>query len=198
MIAPTPVAHKLKLGQSPANLRHRALPPLPAGYRRLLKEREEESFERGRAQAEQGLAAQIVSQRQEMVQLQNGVLKAINDAVSQVVRDTERTLVDIALATANRLVSGLPISAEVVEAAIREALTQVEETANVHVLLHAEDLALLRSSDSELVADAGSGRLRLTSSPEVTRGGCVVRTHFGDVDARRETKLEQVRKALTE
>jgi flagellar assembly protein FliH len=198
MIAPTPVAHKLKLGQSPANLRHRALPPLPAGYRRLLKEREEESFERGRAQAEQGLAAQIVSQRQEMVQLQNGVLKAINDAVSQVVRDTERTLVDIALATANRLVSGLPISAEVVEAAIREALTQVEETANVHVLLHAEDLALLRSSDSELVADAGSGRLRLTSSPEVTRGGCVVRTHFGEVDARRETKLEQVRKALTE
>lgn len=198
MIAPTPVAHKLKLAQSPANLRHRALPPLPAGYRRLLKEREEESFERGRAQAEQGLAAQIVSQRQEMVQLQNGVLKAINDAVSQVVRDTERTLVDIALATANRLVSGLPISAEVVEAAIREALTQVEETANVHVLLHAEDLALLRSSDSELVADAGSGRLRLTSSPEVTRGGCVVRTHFGDVDARRETKLEQVRKALTE
>jgi flagellar assembly protein FliH len=86
----------------------------------------------------------------------------------------------------------------VVEAAIREALTQVEETANVHVLLHAEDLALLRSSDSELVADAGSGRLRLTSSPEVTRGGCVVRTHFGEVDARRETKLEQVRKALTE
>jgi len=198
MITPAPVAHKLKLAQSPANLRHRALPPLPAGYRRLLKEREEESFERGRAQAEQGLAAQIVSQRQEMVQLQNGVLKAINDAVSQVVRDTERTLVDIALATASRLVSGLPISAEVVEAAIREALTQVEETANVHVLLHAEDLALLRSSDSELVADAGSGRLRLTSSPEVTRGGCVVRTHFGDVDARRETKLEQVRKALTE
>jgi flagellar assembly protein FliH len=198
MSAPATVLHKVKLAKSPANLHHRALPPLPADYRRWLKEREEESFERGRAQAEQGLAAQIVSQRQEMVQLQNGVLKAINDAVSQVVRDTERTLVEIALATASRLVSSLPISAEVVEAAIREALTQVEETANVHVLLHAEDLALLRSSDSELVADAGSGRLRLTSSPEVTRGGCVVRTHFGEVDARRETKLEQVRKALTE
>jgi flagellar assembly protein FliH len=198
MSAPATVLHKVKLARSPANLHHCALPPLPADYRRWLKEREEESFERGRAQAEQGLAAQIVSQRQEMAQLQNGVLKAINDAVSQVVRDTERTLVEIALATASRLVSGLPISAEVVEAAIREALTQVEETANVHVLLHAEDLALLRSSDSELVADAGSGRLRLTSSPEVTRGGCVVRTHFGEVDARRETKLEQVRKALTE
>ena len=198
MIAPAPVRHNLKLGQSPANLRHRALPPLPAAYRRVLKEREEAGFERGRAQAEQGLAAQIVSQRQEMVQLQNGVLKAIHDAVSQVVRDTERTLVEIALATASRLVAGLPISAEVVEAAIREALTQVEETANVHILLHAEDLALLRSSASELVADAGSGRLRLMVSPEVTRGGCVVRTHFGEVDARRETKLEQIRKALTD
>lgn len=198
MMAPAPVRHQLKLAQSPVNLRHRSLPPLPAAYRRLLKEREAAALERGRAEAEQGLAAQIVSQRQEMVQLQDGVLQAIHDAVSQVVRDTERTLVDLALATASRLVSGLPISAEVVAAAIREALTQVEETANVHILLHAEDLALLRSSASELVADAGSGRLRLTVSPEVTRGGCVVRTHFGEVDARRETKLEQIRKALTD
>jgi len=196
--APAPVVHKLKLGRSPVGLVHRPLPPLPAGYRRWLREREEESFERGRAQAEQGLAVQIVSQRNEMVQLQEGVLKSLHGAVGQVVRETERTLVELALATAMRLVSGLPVTVEMVEAVIREALAQVEETASVHVLLHAEDLALLKAGGSELASEAANGRLRLTVSPDVTRGGCVVRTHFGDIDARRETKLEQMRKALTE
>jgi flagellar assembly protein FliH len=198
MNCPEPVRHKLKLAKSPTSLRHRPLPPLPAGYRRLLKEREEEGFERGRLQAEQSLTTQIVSQRTEMVQLQNGVLKSLNDAISQVVRETEGTLVEIALATASRLVAGVPISPEMVAAAMREALAQVEETADVQVMLHPDDFTLLKGSDAGLNADTGAGRLRLASSPDVSRGGCVVRTHFGDIDARRETKLSQMRKALTE
>jgi flagellar assembly protein FliH len=197
MNAPGPVLHKVKLARSPVNLRHRPLPPLPPGYRRLLREREEEGFERGRLQAEQSLTTQIVSQRGEMVQLQNGVLRSLSDAVGQVVRETEGTVIEIALATAARLVAGLPIDAEMVTAAVREALAQVEEVANVQVLLHPEDLALLKNSESDLVSEADDGRLRLTNSPDVSRGGCVVRTHFGDIDGRRETKLDQMRKAVT-
>lgn len=198
MSSTEPVFHKLKLTRSPANLRHRPLPPLAPAYRRLLQERAEEGFERGRLQAEQSLTIQIVSQRTEMVQLQNGVLKSLNDAVSQVVRETENTLIELALATATRLVAGLPVDATLVETVMREALAQVEETANVHVLLHPEDLALLKGSDGALAHEAATGRLRLAPSPEVSRGGCVVRTHFGDIDARRETKVNQMRKALTE
>lgn len=198
MNLPEPVRHRLKFATSPVRLEHRPLPPLPAAYRRVLKEREEEGFERGRLQAEQLLTTQIVSQRGEMVQLQNGVLKSLHEAVTQVVRDTERTLVEIALTTAGRLVAGIPIDAGLVEAVVREALAQVEETANVHVLLHPDDLALLKAGQSGLAEEAGNGRLKLAASAEVSRGGCVVRTHFGDIDARRETKLAQVRKALTE
>lgn len=194
----TPFRHRLKLHRSPTQLHHRVLPPLHPAHRRMLHEREEESFERGRALAEEVLTGQIVSQRNEMLQLQNGVLKAINDSISQVVRETENTLIEIALTTAARLVADLPVNVEMIEAAIREALAQVEETASVHVLLHADDLALLKSGGSVLAAETGSGRLRLAPSPDVTRGGCVVRTHFGDIDGRRETKLEQMRKALTE
>lgn len=194
----TPIRHQLKFSRTPAKLRHRPLPPLHPAYRRMFKEREDESFERGRAEAEESLTGQIVSQRNEMLQLQDGVLKAINDSVSQVIRDTESTVIEIALTTAARLVSEMPIDREMIEAAVREALGQVEETASVHVLLHADDLALLRAGGSDLASESGTGRLHLVFSPDVTRGGCIVRTHFGDIDAQRETKLEQMRKALTE
>lgn len=38
--------------------------------------------------------------------------------------------------------------------------------------------------------------LRFAGSSEVTRGGCLVQTRFGVIDARRETKVEQIRQAL--
>ena len=37
---------------------------------------------------------------------------------------------------------------------------------------------------------------RFLASPEVTRGGCLVQTHFGTVDARRETKFDLLKRTL--
>ena len=38
--------------------------------------------------------------------------------------------------------------------------------------------------------------LQFSSSADVTRGGCLLRTRFGIIDARRETKFDQLREAL--
>jgi flagellar biosynthesis/type III secretory pathway protein FliH len=42
-----------------------------------------------------------------------------------------------------------------------------------------------------------TGPIRFAASSEVTRGGCTVRTRFGLLDARRETKIEQMRQSLS-
>jgi flagellar assembly protein FliH len=84
-----------------------------------------------------------------------------------------------------------------VEAVVREALKQVEDTAEIVIQLHPDDLALLRKHESPLLNGLPeTGPLRFAGSPEVTRGGCIVQTRFGMIDARRETKLEQLRKTL--
>jgi flagellar assembly protein FliH len=192
-------AHTIQFRHPLAGAKIKALPRLNAGARKLLFEREDESFEKGRRAAESSFSQQLVSQRNEMLDLQNGVLNSVRNAIPQVIRDTEAMLIDLAVATAERLVAGMPIDRESVEAAIREALTQVEDGSQVRVLLHAEDLTLLKKGSSELlVADESGGSLLIEPSPEVTRGGCILRTRFGDIDARRETKLEQVKQALAE
>jgi flagellar assembly protein FliH len=85
-----------------------------------------------------------------------------------------------------------------VDAVIREALRQVEDTAEIIIQLHPDDLALLRQHNAPLLNGLPeTGPLRFAGAPEVTRGGCIVQTRFGLVDARRETKLEQLRQALT-
>ncbi len=156
------------------------------------------SYERGRLDGERALSEQLIRQRAEVMELQTGVLASLRDAVPQVAREGERALVALALEAAQKLVSGLPVSAEMIEAAIREAIAQVEDTTGFIVQLHPEDLALLERTNSPLLLpQGGDERIRFQPSTHVTRGGCMVQTRFGVIDARRETKVGLLRSALT-
>jgi len=113
------------------------------------------------------------------------------------VRSAERNLVTLALEIARKLVAGLPVSAEMVEAAVRDALAQVEQATEFLVQLHPADLALLEKHGSPLLHETSESRqLRFQASTEVTPGGCLVLTRFGTVDARRETKLDLLQRSL--
>ena len=101
----------------------------------LLAQRERAGFERGRTEGQRELNDQLMRQRTELLELQNGVLESLRQALPQVLRDCEQALTALALEVAQKLVAGLPISGEMVESAVREALEQVEETAAYHIYL---------------------------------------------------------------
>lgn len=163
----------------------------------FIKEREQAAYERGRREGEHALSEQLIRQRNEAVELQRGVLDALGRVVPQVVAETETALMNLALEAAQKLVAGLPVTMEMVEAVVRETVHQVEGSAEITIQLHSDDLALLRLHNSSVLNGLPeSGPLRFVASAEVTRGGCLVQTRFGVIDARRETKMEQLRHAL--
>ncbi len=123
------------------------------------QQREQAAYERGLAEGEQRLGEQLLRQRRELLELQNGVLASLGQAASQVVRQSESALVQLALEVASKLISGLPVSAEMVEAAVRSALAQVAGSTEFHVYVHADDLALLQQCNSPvLLPGPGPGR----------------------------------------
>jgi flagellar assembly protein FliH len=164
-----------------------------------LRDSWQAGFEQGRIEGEKALSEQLLKQRGELHQLLHGTLESLRQAVPQVVRDTESTMVSLALEVARKLVSDMPISVPMVEAAVRDALEHVESSAQVIVRLHPADLELLQNAGSPLLASsASSNDFRFLSSVEVSRGGCLVETRFGTVDARRETKFDLLKKDLLE
>ena len=163
----------------------------------LLRTYEETGYQRGRCDGENALSEQLVQQRAEIAGLQHGILESLARAVPELIKESENAVVRLALEAAQKVVAGLPISAELVEGVVREALRQVQDTAEIIVQLHAEDLALLRKHDSRILNGLpDSGPLRFVTSLEVTRGGCIVQTRFGLIDARREIKLEQLSQSV--
>ena len=110
----------------------------------LAAEREKAAYERGRQEGENALREQLISQRNEMASLLNGVIDSLRKTVPQLVQETESALIQLALESAQKLVAGLPVNPKLVEAVIREALQQVEDSPDVTIQLHPDDLDLLQ------------------------------------------------------
>jgi flagellar biosynthesis/type III secretory pathway protein FliH len=168
----------------------------PSELERRGHEAEQAAYERGRRDAEKALSEQLLQQRTELLALHQGVIESLRTSVPLLVREAESALIDLAMEAAGKVVAGVPVSRQTVEAVVREALGQVEDTSEISIQLNPDDLALLRKHKSPILEGLPeTGPLRFTASPEVTPGGCLIHTRFGQLDARRETKLEQLRQS---
>ncbi len=80
---------------------------------------------------------------------------------------------------------------------MRGALRGIVERERVTVLVHPEDLELVREAMDELRATLGGiEHCEVQAERRVSRGGAIVRTQDGDVDARVETKLLRAREVV--
>jgi flagellar assembly protein FliH len=106
--------------------------------------------------------------------------------------------VDLALFLAEKVV-GAAVAADpqLVVEAVRGALRALVERERVTVLVHPEDLELVRGAMGGLTATLGGiEHCEVQAERRVARGGAVVRTPDGDVDARVDVKLQRAREVV--
>jgi flagellar assembly protein FliH len=158
-------------------------------------ESESAAYERGRRDGERELSEKLLQQRADLQALEQGVLKSLAQAVPKLVQECEEAVANLTLEIAEKLVAGLPVSPEMVQAVVHEALKDIEESSDYQIYLNPEDMEMLQRVESPLLKQKAPA-LQFQCSTEVSRGGCIVKTRFGTIDARRETKMGALQKSL--
>jgi flagellar assembly protein FliH len=125
---------------------------------------------------------------------------ALGDERTRVADDVERHAIDLAVRIAEKALSAsLEVRPEHVVDVVRGSLRRLLERDRVLVMVHPEDLDVLREATAELKASLGGiGELDVQAERRVGRGGAIVRTATGEVDARLETQLERARATMLE
>ena len=132
-------------------------------------------------------------------------LEALEQAAAAVQADQlaraerlEAHAVDLSLFLAEKVLGGaLAVQPERVVEAVRGALRGIVERERVTVLVHPDDLELVRDAVDGLRSGLGGiEHCEVQAERRVARGGAVVRTPDGDVDARVETKLQRAREVI--
>ena len=158
----------------------------------------EEAFAQGR---EAGLAAARAESQQALNQLKTqvtkleGVLGTLGAPMQQLNEEVEQQLMSLALTIARQLVRReLKTDPAQVIAIIRETVALLPAAArDVRVHLHPEDAAVVRE---RLAAPTADRAWTIVEDPVMTRGGCKVTTDTALIDARVETRLNEVITAM--
>ena len=133
------------------------------------------------------------------------VAAAISEALAGIERErdlvstaVEEAAVELALKIAEQVLAGqLAAEPAVVVDIVRGALRRLVDRERVTVLVNPEDLELMREAAPELIAELGGiEHCEVQAERRVGRGGAIVRTVEGEIDATIQTKLDRVRETL--
>jgi flagellar assembly protein FliH len=112
----------------------------------------------------------------------------------------EAAAVELALQIAEKVIgSAVAADPQAVLDIVSGALLRTTDRDHLVVEVNPEDFALVRDAAEELAArQGGIRRMEVVSERRVDRGGCVVRTQEGEIDARISAQIDRVRQLLTE
>jgi flagellar assembly protein FliH len=143
-------------------------------------------LEEGRAQLAAALAA-LEAAHAEVVALRAATAEAV-----------ERDAVELAVQLAEKIVAGtLEAEPERVLDVVRGALRRLSERRRVTVLVHPDDLELVRAAADGFAAELGGiEHCEVQAERRLSRGGAIVRTDEGQIDASIETQLARARELV--
>jgi flagellar assembly protein FliH len=157
-----------------------------------------EGLAQGRAEGEAAARAEADALLHPALQ----ALAAAGDALAaeraEVAGRVEHQAVELALELAGKVVAGaVEAQPERVLDVVRGALRCLVERERVQVLVHPDDLALVRDAMDGLRGELGGiEHVEIQEERRLGRGGAIVRTPAAEIDADLRTKLDRAREAV--
>lgn len=162
----------------------------PANYAAIADVSYQQGRKEGRAEALRELS--------QAVQVLRNAARAYEAEKVKLAADADVQSVTLALAVARKILGREIRDGEAVRAVLRRALTQAPARQALRARLNPDDLRTIESSRDQLRKsnEPLPEELVLCADPSIARGGCVLESAVGQVDARMETQLELIEKAL--
>ncbi|MBI5827648.1 MAG: hypothetical protein HZB22_07975 [Deltaproteobacteria bacterium] len=157
-----------------------------AAYEKGFRAGEKDGFELGRRKAE--VAFNGVA----------GILDALSSFKAGLYKECEKEVVDLCLAIARKAVQiDVERSGDAVMGSVREALKAVVAAGEIVVKINPKDAATLNQYKPEL-ARYGDGVKGVTIEVDdsISKGGCVIETNYGEVDATIDTIMGDIEERL--
>lgn len=157
---------------------------------------ERQAREAGRAQMQAEIAAEVSRLVEPWREQLANTLEEIASLRTTITAQAERDLVRLALEIARKVVHReVSIDGEIVMTLARIGLTRGHSRTPATIHLHPDDFAYVNLHRERLVSGQS---LELVEDRSIMRGGCLVRTEMGDVDARIDQQFIEIERAFLE
>jgi flagellar assembly protein FliH len=168
--------------------------PEPAVRKAQFAELEREAFAKGFAQGEKS-GQEAADQRSEaMLRRLTDTLQELTQLRSQMIHQTERQMVELAVAVARRVVHReVSLDPDLLIAMARVALDRLGDAAKITVRLNPDDFHV---TGAARVTQLTASNVTVVADGRVPRGGCRVESDMGILDAGIDAQIHEIAQAL--
>jgi type III secretion protein L len=153
-------------------------------------------IEAAKAQSEQALAAAREAGEAEGLRRYLDESAKLDASIHAFYAKSEPDMVRLAMAVARKLLGGeLEARPEAVACIVRDALAGIRQARRVTITVHSSQAAALRTQLHTLEL-AASCEVQVTAREDLDPAGCLIDSDFGIIDARLETRLATLERAL--
>jgi flagellar assembly protein FliH len=154
------------------------------------------------AAREEGYAAGFAEAHAQLEPARTALLEAtatLERTVADVVPAAERRAIELALTLAEKIVTqAVEVDPGLVSAVVSGAIRRAIHHGPLVLELNPADVELVKASLEDIERTLGGlPHLDVIAERRVARGGCVVKTSEGEIDARIETQLERAANVLS-
>lgn len=159
-----------------------------------IEEKLQASFERGRQSGMDEVEAQLRQATQALAAACND----INGLKEKMLQRSSDDMLRLVLAIAERVVNAeLSINEEVIARTVQQAIQVAVSAEEFRIKINPDDLQVVQERKPLFVASlSGLSHIEFVADASVTRGGCILESALGRVDATIEAQLSAVTKTL--
>ena len=175
-----------------------------------MQEGQDEGHKQGRATGlQQGLddglrqgieeaGQQMAGQLREAADRSNAMVAAAQQEANRLLAEAEPKIIELVLAISRKVINDeVAERPTVVLNLVRGALERVRDQDKINIHVSPDDYDLIMQARRDLQGVVGAERsLTVSADPVLERGGCLIETSFGTVEAGIDTQLEAIRRAL--
>jgi len=168
-------------------------PPKEEDIEERIAQLEREAYEKGFAQGQKDGLALEERQLQEKAGHLDTLFDSLGRLKEEIYRDTEEEIVRLSMAIARKIIwSELKAGSYDIGETIRAAMKFLVDASRVQIRISPEDMEEVSNLVPTLGSDTKAGRIQILEDHAIQRGGCVLHTGFGSVNATVEDQLALV------
>ena len=157
-----------------------------------------EAYEEGLRQAQK----EIEGDRQAAIQQSQALLEEARQSKLKVFRSCEADMVRLVMAMVKKVIAGeLKTNPDIIINILQEAIDFLDRPENITVYVNPQEVEnILEVMDKGYLTDIGSNNINMDikADERISRGGCLLESDAGSVDAQLETRIAAVNNAIQE
>ncbi|MDR0910580.1 MAG: flagellar assembly protein FliH [Spirochaetaceae bacterium] len=162
--------------------------------KKAVKKETDEAKEKGRVEGKEEGYKEGKDEANRILERFRTVLEKTQDKRTAILQNSEQEVIDLVLLIARKVVKVISEEEEgIVVENVRAALGKVQSEGKITIKVNTADLELTTSRTKEFIAMLESIKdVEVQEDSTIGRGGCIVETDFGEIDARITSQLAEL------